>query len=246
MVLVQAQTLDELLRLMSKQKTTTSKALRELNHEVDATHFLYRADHTLTETSSNELSGKIQVLLYKYANQPTLTEFYQHPSWDGGFVYGGSFGVSAIVGTVFMKSWAEIFPEFAKIIKVVMMRVLEEQAANEEEEEADDTPLIERILPQMKFTIRDSNGIEILGKQRDKLIYNRVASLLQLMAQSFVTYGLLEVPTAEAEIKEGEQVVTRITPFGNRVYLHLRDVERYINEVAEVYPLLSKSKLNTE
>lgn len=231
------------MKLVAKQKAVTTKAMRELTHEVDSTILVYRPDRTLAESSSAELSKRIQSLLYKYAQQPTLTEFYQHPSWDGGFVFGGGFGVSAIIGTVFLKSWSEIFPEFARIVKPVMMRVLEEQNKEIDPEDPDETPMIERILPAMQFTLRDQNGVEIIGVERDKLIYNRVASLLQLMAQSFATYGILEIP---GESTEGEQIIAKLTPFGSRVFLHLRDIEVYINEVAALYPKLSKNKLEAD
>ena len=243
MTLLQAQTLDDIVKLMAKQKAVSTKAVRELNREVESTAFIYKADRTLSETSSQELTRRVQSLLFRYASQPTLTEFYQHPSWDGGFVYGGGFGVSAIVGTIFLKSWAEIFPEFAKIVKPVMMRVLEEQS---KEDDDDETAMIDRILPSMKFIIRDGNGVEILGKDRDKMMYNRVASLLQLIAQSFVTYGVLEVPEDQHPIEEGQQVAARLTPFGLRILLHLQDVEVYIQEISELYPRLSKNKIESE
>lgn len=242
MPLVQAQTLDELMKLVAKQKAITTKVQRELTHEVDSTVLIYRPDRTLAESSSRELTRKIQALLYKYAEQPTLSEFYQHPSWDGGFVYGGGFGVSAIIGSVFLKSWSEIFPEFQKIVKVVMLRVLEEQSRNPDDEDDDNLPMIERILPTLHFTIRDENGVEIVGAQRDKMVYNRVASLLQLMAQSFASYGILEIP----DVEEGEQIEAKLTPFGHRIYLHLKDVEVYINEVSQLYPALSRNKIETE
>ena len=246
MPLLQVQTLDDLLKLMAKQKTISTKAVRELNHEVDRITFLYKPDHTLSDASNKELSNKVITLLSKYAEQPTLSEFYQHPSWDGGFIYGGSFGVSAIVGCVFLKSWAEIFPEFSKIMRSVMMRVLEEQSKEAfSEEPANDMPMIDRILPAIKFTIRDQNGVEILGKQRDKMMYTRVANLLQIMATSFITYKILEQPDNE-KAEEGKQIAARLTQFGNRVYLHLRDVEIYITEVSELYPKLSKNKIEAE
>jgi len=246
MTLLQVQTLDDLMKLMAKQKAVSTKAMRDLNHEVDSVAFIYKPDHTLSEMSNLDLSRKITALLSKYAEHPTLSEFYQHPSWDGGFVYGGSFGVSAVVGTVFMKSWSEVFPEFSKIMRSVMMRVLEEQSKEAfSDEPPNEMPMIDRILPAMKFTIRDQNGVEILGKQRDKMMYDRVASLLQLMAQSFLTYGVLELPDS-TKLESGQQIAARLTPMGNRVYLHLRDVEIYISEVAELYPRLSKNKLESE
>jgi hypothetical protein len=239
-LLQQVNTLDDLLKLVAKQKATTQKAVRELHNEMDSTAMLYKADRTLSENTSQEITRRIHALLFKYASLPTLTEFYQNPSWDGGFVWGGSFGVSAIVGSVFLNSWAEIFPEFTRILKPVTLKILEEHVLADAAE-VDKTPLIDRILPSMKFTIRDQNGIEILGEQRDKMIYAKVASLLQLVAQVFVSYGILDL--VEDDDDSGE-MAAKLTPLGHRVFLHLKDVEVYIGEVAELYPKLSKDKLS--
>jgi hypothetical protein len=166
---------------------------------------------------------------------PTISEHEKAEGNLDGFEMG-SFGVSAIVGSVFLNTWSEIFPEFKNIVRSVMMKVLEEQAA--EGVDPDPTPMIERILPAMKFVIRDQNGIEIIGEQRDKLIYNRVASLLQLMAQVLVNYSVLELDEEEGELEEDGQIAAKLTPLGGRVLVHLQDVEAYIQTVSELYPKL--------
>lgn len=238
--ILNVQSLDELLKTMSKQKAVTNKAVRELHLEMDSTSFVYKADRTLSEGTSQEITRRIHALLFKYASMPTLTEFTKNTTLEGGWVWGGSFGVAAIVGSVFMKSWAEIFPEFAKFIKPIMLQVLEEQKNQAETD--DPTPMIERILPGMKFVITDPNGIEILGDQKEKIMYDRVAALLQLMSQVLVVYGILEIDEDTMEGEETGQVAARLTPLGNRVFLHLSDVETYVKEVAEIYPKL-KNKL---
>ncbi len=235
--LINIQNMDELLKIMAKQKAITNKAVRELHSEMNSTNFVYKADQTLSDGTSQEITRRIHALLYKYASMPTLTEFSKNTSLEGGWIWGGSFGVAAIVGSVFLKSWSEIFPEFAKIVKSVMTKVLEEQA--NQAEDKDPTPMIDRIIPNMKFVIRDSSGVEILGEQRDRMIYDREAALLQLMAQVMVVYGILETEE-DAEEDEPGQIAAKLTPLGNRVFLHLNDVELYVTEISESYPKLKQ------
>ena len=241
--IVNIQTMDELLKIMGKQKAITNKAVRELHTEMDSTNFIYKADRTLSEGTSQEITRRIHALLFKYASMPTLSEFSKNTALEGGWVWGGSFGVAAIVGSVFLKSWSEIFPEFSKTVKSVMLKVLEEQA--HQTEDKDPTPMIDRIIPGMRFVIRDQNGIEILGQDRDKMIYDRVAGLLQLMAQVLVVYGLLEIDEETEKEEEPGQIAAKLTPLGSRVFLHLNDVELYVTEISELYPTL-KQKLTVE
>jgi hypothetical protein len=232
------QTLPDLLKLISKQKTMTDKTVRELHREMDQTHLLFRPDRTLTDGSSQEITRRVHAMLFKYASLPTLTEFDKNPKGElNGFQWGASFGVSAIIGSVFLNSWCEIFPEFKNIVRAVLMRVLEEQINAETEEEPNPTPMIERILPAMKFSIRDQSGVEIIGEQRNKIMYARVAALLQLMAQVLVNYGVLELDESEMELEEG-QINAKLSPLGRRVYLHLRDVEVYVGQISVIYPKL--------
>ena len=232
------QTLPDLLKLMSKQKIISSKTVRELHKEMDTTNLLFRPDRTLTEHSSQEITRRVHALLFKYSHLPTLTEFEKNPKGElGGFVWGASFSVASIVGSVFLNSWCEVFPEFKNIIRSVMMRVLEEQAAAKENDAEGMPPMIERLLPSLtlKFQIRDQNGVEILGETRDKLIYDRVASLLQLMAQVMINYGLLELDSEEGDM---DDIAAKLTPMGHRTLLHLHDVEKYIEEIGTLYPKL--------
>ena len=236
MTLETVQTLPDLLKLISKQKTITDKSVRELHKEMDSTHLLFKPDRTLTDGSSQEITRRVHALLFRYASLPTLKEFELNPKGVlDGFSWGASFGVAAIVGSVFLNSWSEIFPEFKNIIRAVMMRVLEEQSKAEKEE--DSTPMIDRILPDMKFSIRDQNGVEIVGEQRNKIMYSRVAALLQLMAQVLVTYGILELDEEEMDLGE-EQISAKLSPLGRRVFLHLKDVEEYVAQISELYPRL--------
>lgn len=229
------QTLPDLLKLIAKQKTISDKTVRELHKEMDTASLLFKPDRTLTEHSSQEITRKVHALLFKYAHLPTLAEFEKNPKGElNGFVWGSSFAVTSIIGSVFLNSWSEVFPEFKNIIRSVMMRVLEEQAAAKSGETSG-VPMIDRLLPSLKFQIRDQNGVEILGEARDKLIYARVASLLQLMAQVMISYGILELDPEEGDL---EDISAKLTPMGHRILLHLQDVEKYIEEISQLYPKL--------
>lgn len=237
------QTLPDLLKLIAKQKTISDKTVRELHREMDTASLLFQPDRTLTEHSSQEITRKVHTLLVKYAHLPTLTEFEKNPKGElGGFVWGSSFSVASIVGSVFLNSWSEVFPEFKNIVRSVMMRVLEEQAAARDDEAEDVPPMIERLLPSLKFQIKDQSGVEILGEARDKLVYDRVASLLQLMAQVMINYGILELDPDQGDM---EDIAAKLTPTGHRVLLHLQDVEVYISQISELYPKL-RDKVTVE
>lgn len=235
--LITATTLSDLMNIIGKQKNITNKALRELQNEASSVNLLFKPDKSLTESSAMDLVHRVSALLVKYAEQPTLTELASKPSWEGGFVWGSSFAISAIVGTVFLNNWTEIFPEFRSVIRKITMRILYEHASTDSEET---TPLIDRLLPHMTFVIKDQNGVEIVGEEKDRLIYNRVATLLQLIAQVLTAYGVLEIVEEESK---GEELAAKLTPMGHRVYLHLQDVERYIEEVSELNSKLNPGKI---
>jgi hypothetical protein len=63
-----------------------------------------------------------------------------------------------------------------------------------------------------------------------------VALLLEVIAKILEDYKLTNVT------REDDQIASSITPLGIRVFLHIVDVERYIEEVALMYRDLSIKK----
>lgn len=232
MPLLSVQSISELLKVRAKQEAITQKAGRELVREVDSVTLLYTPEGAVADSSMQQLISKAKTLLERYAEQPTLSEMKQHPSWEAGFTWGASFGVSTVVGSLFLKAWGDMFPEFTNVIRSVLLKILEIQHHAGPNDAVEAPPIIDQLLPSMKFTIKDQNGLEVVGEQRDRLVYERVTSLLQVIAAAFLAYGLLEDKTEDGDL------TAVLTPLGERVYLHLVDVEQYIKEISTLYPQL--------
>ena len=109
--------------------------------------------------------------------------------------------------------------------------------AHEKPGDAQEQSMMERVMENLNFSIKDKQGREILGEQRNKIIKNRVALLLEVIAKVLEDYKLTNVT------REDDQIASSITPLGIRVYLHIVDVERYISEIALLYKGLSVKKV---
>lgn len=235
--LLKAETLERLQVYLVVQRDVTNRARKELSRVTDTTPILYAPDGTYAESTTSEILRKIQALLNNYAMTPTMSEFTASPAHTSN--WGGSFGVSSVIGTVMLKTLMDSFPEFSTSVKLIFIKVLRElYMAHENTEEDRDQSMMERVMENLNFSIRDKNGRDILGEQRDKLIKNRVALLLEVIAKVLEDYGLTMVE------REGDQIASAITPLGIRVYLHIIDVDRYVQEVTGLYTELSAKKLS--
>ena len=226
---------EDLQKILIKQRECSDRARRELNRVTDSTPIIYAADGSFSEVTTSEISRKICNLLTAYATLPTLAEFSEKPALVNSSAWGGSFGVATVVGTVILKSLAE-FSEFPPgVVKPVFIKVLGE--LNEVAKGAESgTSIMERVMENLNFSIKDRDGNEILGEKRDRIIKGKVALLLELMAKLMDDYKLIET-----EMENGE-VASAITQLGIRVFLHLKDIEGYISEIEAAYKSLSNKK----
>jgi hypothetical protein len=231
--LLKVDTLEDLQTYILKQKEFTEKAKRELQRVSDAVPVILGPDGTFSDSTTNDIIRRVTGLFHNYASLPTLTEYAQNPTLTRDATWGGSFGVSSVLGTVILRSLVESFPEFSVSVKPIFIKVMKELYSPEDGE---DRSMMERVMDNLNFSIRDKGNKEILGEQRDRIIKNRVALLMEVIAKVMADYGLVEIN------KQEDNIETSITPLGIRVYLHIIDVERYINEMSTVYKELANKK----
>lgn len=236
MALLDIKDLNDILKYVAKQRNISNRASNELERQMNEVQYLYESEHKLSESTSDDIRNRVGQLLKKYADLPTLTEFNSNAHLEGKWLWGGSFGVSTIVGTVFLKTWADVVPPMKSVVREIFMFVLETSVDALEHPEADDevdtTSLMERILPRMSCDILQ-DGLIV---SREQYLQANVSQLLQLMAATLTSYGVLEF------VEDGEDMESQITPLGYRVYKHLKDVEEYVQEVADTYARLKKSE----
>ena len=238
--LLKVDTLEDLQRYLLKQKDFSEKAKRELSRAADYVSILYASDGTLAASTTEGILKGVGNLLNNYASLPTLTEFAASPVRGDIAKWGGSFGVSVLIGTVILKTLVDSFPEFNTSVKPIFIKVLRELYVanqNKDKEATEEQSMMERVMENLNFSIKDKQGVEILGEQRNKIIRNRVALLLEVIAKILEDYKLTNVT------REDDQIASSITPLGIRVFLHIVDVERYIEEVAIMYRDLSIKKI---
>jgi len=231
---INAGSLEEFQKHLIKQKDATSKAQKELNRAVDSIPLLYDADGSLSPSTTSEILKRTKELITHYAVLPTLSEFTRNPAQAAINKWGASFGVSSIIGTVILKTLMDSFPEFSTSVKPIFIKVLRElYMAHENNENNKEQSMMERVMENLNFSIRDKNGHDILGEKRDKVIRNRVALLLEVVAKVLEDYGMTMVE------REDDQISSSITPLGIRVYLHIIDVDQYIQDVPTIYQALT-------
>lgn len=238
--LLKVETLEDLQGYLLKQKDFSEKAKRELSRAADYVPILYAQDGTLASSTTEGILKGVYSLLNNYASLPTLTEFAGTPGRADIAKWGGSFGVSVVIGTVILKTLVDSFPEFNTSVKPIFIKVLRELYVayeNKDKEATEEQSMMERVMENLNFSIKDKQGREILGEQRNKIIRNRVALLLEVIAKVLEDYKLTNVT------REDDQIASSITPLGIRVFLHIVDVERYIEEVALIYRDLSIKKV---
>lgn len=234
--LLKPKAFEDLQKILIRQRECSDKAKRELNRVTDSTIVLYAPDGSFSETTTNEITRKVNNLLAGYATLPTLSEFVEKPALANQAAWGGSFGVATIIGTVLLKSLAE-FSEFPpNVVKPVFIKVLGElhSAAHGTENEAS---IMERVMENLNFSIRDRNGNEILGEKRERIIKGKVILLLEIMAKLMEDYKMIETTKVS-----DDGISSGITPLGSRVFFHLKDTEAYIEEIEVVYRELSEKK----
>jgi hypothetical protein len=238
--ILKVETLEDLQGYLLKQKDFSEKAKRELSRVSDYVPILYASDGTLAISTTEGILKGVGNLLHNYASLPTLSEFAASPVRGDIAKWGGSFGVSVVIGTVVLKTLVESFPEFNTSVKPIFIKVLRELYVAHESKAEDATgeqSMMERVMENLNFSIKDKNGREILGEQRTKIIRNRVALLLEVIAKILEDYKLTNVT------REDDQISSSMTPLGIRVFLHIIDVERYTEEVALMYRDLSVKKV---
>jgi len=226
---------EDLQKILIRQRECSDKARRELNRVTDSTIILYAPDGSFAETTTKEITRKVVNLLTAYATLPTLSEFSEKPSLLKSAAWGGSFGVATVVGTVILKSLAEFSQFPPSVVKPVFIKVLGElhDVANGA---GNEISIMERVMENLNFSIKDAQGNEILGDKRERIIRGKVSLLLELMAKLMSDYQMIET-----EIDNGEDA-SAITNLGSRVYFHLRDIELYILEIEVSYKELSEKK----
>ena len=217
--LLTIRSIPELQDALSQQRTFTRKVLEELD-----TLGAQLPDEASPEEEikvAAELKAREYHLLARYSELPTLTEFQQLPALRGMSYAGGTFGVAAVVGEVLLSTVRGIAPGFVRLHRIIMLLLLKEM----DDPTSADSDLVDPVVRFMRLQMHES--LSKLGEEeRSKLVHETVRPLVQAMLLVLYEYGVVEIPDANGY---------RLTPVGKRVFLHLFDVQRFIDAVSAAH-----------
>jgi hypothetical protein len=217
--LLTIRSIPELQDALSQQRAFTRKVLEELD-----TLGAQLPDEASPEEEikvAAELKAQEYRLLARYSELPTLTEFQQLPALRGMSNAGGTFGVAAVVGEVLLSTVRGITPGFVRLHRVIMLLLLKEM----DDPALADSDLVDPVVRFMRLQMHES--LSKLGEEeRSKLVHETVRPLVQAMLLVLHEYGVVEIPDANGY---------RLTPVGKRVFMHLFDVQKFIDAVSAAH-----------
>lgn len=214
---VSIDTLEDLKRVLFIQRQITRKA----HDELEAV-----ASDTLLDTSDPEQVQKYMKeeseLLRSYAMRPTLAEWAQQggPEVESTGTWGASFGVAILTGELVLEQIRQMHPQFAHAVRPIFLSLL---TVTSQMKGAIDDGEIERVVMKFQFTKPDGSPFEDEIKD---MIHKSIADVVQTIVATGVEYGLFE---------ERESGAQQITELGQRVLLHMTDIQEFLGIMGEAH-----------
>lgn len=215
-------TLDELKKVLFLQKTITSQAKNELL--AVASDKVFNPENL--EEGAELFIEKERVLLKKYANYPTFSEFSASPAIYNGYKWGATFGVTLLVGELIFEQLKSSHPHFGAVIRPLFVLLLSELENPQHEY------LIEPLEKHLRFKVTNESGAPVPMAKQKTYVRDLVNQLADTMVALCDSYGLVKV-------KKGG---VTITPLGKRVLLHLVDASKFVEDMTKAHAKFQTAK----
>src|SRR5208337_3030047 len=115
---VQIRNVDELKKVLFIQRNVTQQARAEM--------LAIMSDGMDSPRQPENFFDDAKLLLTKYANYPTLTEFAQDPQLLNLTKWGATFGLAALVGGLVLEQVRQMQPKFESVMRQMLMVLLAE------------------------------------------------------------------------------------------------------------------------
>ena len=214
--------LDELKKVLFLQKTITSQAKNELL--AVASDKMFNPDNL--EEGAELFIEKEKVLLQKYVNYPTFSEFAASPAMYDGYKWGATFGVTLLVGELIFEQLRMSHPHFSPVIRHLFVLFLSELDHPQHEY------LIEPLEKHLRYKVTSELGDEIPVEKQKAYVRDLVSQLTDTMVALCESYGIVKA-------KKGGII---ITPLGKRVLLHLADAAKWIEDMTKAHAKFQKTR----
>jgi hypothetical protein len=161
-----------------------------------------------------------KVLLKKYAEYPTLTEFAASPKLTNVYKWGATFGVTAVVGAFIIEECKTLHPKAAPALRRMLLLLLKELDQPRHKD------FIAFLWGELRMGFAKASIPETVQMHRD------LSNALESMVAMGAALGLMT--------RNGNK--TSLTPVGKRILMHLVDTARFIDEMTKAHAKLQTKK----
>ena len=205
-------TVEDLKKILFIQKAVTDKAKAEM--------LAIATDSAGNPKTALVFVAEERKLLTKYANYPTMSEMLDEPeALMNGAKWGATFGVAILVGGLILEEVKRMQPHLEPVLRPMLMLLLDE--LNHPRHKY----LVEPLEKNMKIT--------------SKTAANQAAIKRQVCTD--LANAMISVGSQYGVVKKDNGGV-KLTPLGRRVFLHMADAERFIQEMGHAHIRLQSAK----
>jgi hypothetical protein len=225
--LINIQSLEDLKKVLIRQKLITRRAAEELAQITESLQVVEGDSEEVKTEKAFEFIAKERQLLDKYAKYPTLTEFNLMPNTaDMAVKWGATFGVALIVGELILEQVKLISGAFDNSLSVLYTILLNELSNPRSDF------MIDPLLRAIKIEIRPKDAV-VTAEAQEVLKKQVVRQLAEVFVIVSVAYGIMQ---------KHEDGSYSLTPTGHRVLLHLQDVQRFMALMATAHKKFQDEK----
>jgi len=204
---------EELKKILFIQKTVTDRAKAEM--------LSIATDGVGNPKAAPQFIAEERKLLEKYAAYPTLSEMSAEPeALMNGTKWGATFGVAALVGGLILEELKRMQPHLEPVLRNMLMLLLDELN-----------------YPRHKYLIEPlERNMTITSKANPTK-----AAAIKRQVCTDLANAMIAVGTQFGIVKP-KQGGVMLTPLGKRVFLHMVDAQRFIQEMSGAHIRFQKAK----
>jgi len=205
---------DDLKKILFIQKTVTDRAKAEM--------LGIATDGVGNPKAAEKFIMEERKLLMKYANYPTLSEMAEEPeALMNGTKWGATFGVAILVGGLILEEVKRLQPHLEPVLRHMLMLLLDELNH-----------------PRHKYLIEPlERNLTITSKANPSK-----AAAIKRQVCTDLADAMVAVGTQFGIVKGGSNNGVVLTPLGRRVFLHMVDAERFIQEMGKAHVRFQTTK----
>ncbi len=210
---LQLTSVDDLKKILFIQKTVTDRAKNEM--------LAIATEGMGNPKAAPAFIAEERKLLTKYANYPTLSEMSAEPeALMNGTKWGATFGVAILVGGLIVEELKRRQPHLEPVLRHMLLLLLDE--LNHPRHKY----LVEPMEKSLQITSKAAPG-------KEQAIKRQVCTDL---ADAIISVG------TQYGIVSAKQGGITLTPLGKRVFLHMVDAQRFVQEMASAHIRLQTAK----